>query len=184
MNASRVFAVGVLLCCFMTACDETKIFRGDGDLVHLPKPGLLGTDGYVLRFPSFSVSNDYSACYSFTNLPVRSDPYWLYFIPDNNIATTDLEPASISVLLTGTGGTVCLNISNNVSEWITSSYYISPTQLHREFRLATSKTDLNSASFRPMPRLQYELKISYRSPIALRTSEGVARFELRRAAGK
>ena len=183
MNVSSL-VVSVLLCCFMTGCDETKAFRGDGDLVYLPKPGLLGTDGYALRFPSFPVSNDYSVSYSFTNLPVRQDSYRLYLIPDDHIPTTDLESAHISVLLTEAGGAVHLDISNNVSDWIASSHYVRPTQRYREFWLTTSRTDLNSASFRPMPQLQYELKISYRCPTALQTSTGVARFELRCMAGK
>lgn len=160
------------------------VFRGDGTLRYLPRPGILGADGYVLQFTPFAVSNAFSTQFAFSGIPVRKDPYWIYLVPDQKAMSLNFEAAAVSFKLSDGNGRLILSATNTIGDWIESQYHSTPTVITREFRLARSKSDLESVSFMPKAGGQYMLSISYEPPAMLTDSPGTAHFELRRSAGK
>lgn len=172
--------------CFSAGCnkDEISAFRGDGTLRYLPRPGIFGADGYVLQFAPFAVSNAFSAQFTFSDIPVRKDPYWIYLVPDQKAMSLDFGETSVSFALSDGDGRLILSVTNTIADWIESKYHTSPMVITREFRLARSKSDMESASFMPKAGGRYMLSISYEPSARLADSSGTAHFEVRRSAGK
>lgn len=172
--------------CLSSGCnkDEISAFRGDGTLRYLPRPGMFGADGYVLQFEPFAVSNAFSAQFTFSDIPVRKDPYWIYLVPDQKARSLDFGAAAVSFSLSDDTGRLILSVTNKIADWIESKYHSSPTVIIREFRLARSKSDMESASFMPQAGGRYVMSISYEPSASLANTSGRAHFEVRRSAGK
>ncbi len=170
-----------------TGCikDEMKKFVGDGSLIYIPKPGLLGVDGYTLRFPSFDISKPFSIQYDFINLPTRNDPYWIYFIPDENLDFLNFNDSQISISLSESDGKQIFSIKNYFSDWIEINQPVAPKTTMKKFRLSSSKKDLDSLSFLPEKDKKYTLKLAFvpsQQLINLKNYKGY--FELKLTAGK
>ncbi len=178
--------LSVISMCLSAGCnkDEIAAFRGDGTLRYLPSPGMLGTDGYVLQFAPFAVSNAFSAQFTFSDIPVRKDPYWIYLVPDQKAMSLDFEGAAVSFSLSDGDGRLIIGVTNKVADWIESKYRVSLTTITREFQLARAKGDMDFGNFMPKAGNRYFLNISYEPSLPLANSPGTAHFELRGVAGE
>jgi hypothetical protein len=172
--------------CLSSGCnkEEMAAFRGDGTLRHHSKPGVLGVDGYVLQFAPFSVSNGFAARLTFSDIPVRKDPYWIYLVPDQKAMALDFGDARVSFTLSDADGGLVLGVTNRIADWIESKYHTSPSMVTREYRMARSKDETESASFMPKVGGRYIVNISYKPASSLTNSPDTAHFEVRCSAGK
>jgi len=140
---------------------ELAAYHGDGTLSHIPSPGFLVPEGFVLNFEGFQLSDGLNAEYSFTNLPGINFQYSLNFVCDTVISHATRQAIEIRIFLVANDGPVLWNVQSRLSDWVETRIGSgdSATRWFHYMKFAPSRGIVASCHFIPQKEKTYKLSI-------------------------
>jgi len=102
---------------------DDNLYRGNGELIYLEKPGMLGSEGWKVVFEEFPLSEKYDAVFSFAGLPAvkKVDSYTAYLYVPPTLELDKLDKAVLKMSLYANGAMVS-EFSAPMKEWVCTSY--------------------------------------------------------------
>ena len=155
--------------CFSS--EESESYKGDGELTRLQSPGLLGSNGWRVKFDDLSLSNKFSVDYSFSGLPQVDglEEYIVYFYVPPSLHANLLDDAILEMVLFVNGNLVS-SCNGPIRDWIRSSFTSKEAEFADGDGLEKSYYCLKMR-IPALPENQYTLKVKYNPSITTSNDE-------------
>jgi hypothetical protein len=169
-------ALAILL--IIPGCNvEQKVsqFEGDGTITFAKRPGLLGSDGVILAFDTFTVSSNFNQTYSFNKLPQLDNSYRLYLTVQSPRPIDALKPCIVTSQLIDSRGITIWDVSDKIDSWNCAESAGSSTVDY--YLLNTTHT--KSLKLNPASGDKYRLTVSFQTSPSCSNLNTKASFRLK-----
>jgi len=158
-----LISTGTLLSCgFFGGKYDVSTYQGDGVLKYKPKPCMFASDGYILTFESFVLSDGFEKTFSLPKLPVPSkgNSFFLHFKPEEEIPTNLTDKVQISTTLKDNDGNTVWQIQSTMEKWTKEGYY-SVNYYDYNYYYYSPDSEPSFCIFIPDPSKTYYLQIKF-----------------------